>query len=115
MTAPAPRYFEIGPVVTVLHGSNDRLFCPLEQLYDVLGFLTGDVPMAEQIDDYIDTCRPNVADQYPDLAAVTPPKRATPEAEIVTWLVQLGAEHHAPLELTPLPDTRRAATEPEDH
>lgn len=101
------RGFGIGPIVTVVRGSSERMFCSLEQLYDALGFLIGDVPAPDDIDAYIDRCRDHVADQIPELRAVELPAEGAPDAEIVGWLVGLAEQHHAPIELTAIPGAPR--------
>ncbi|WP_349318882.1 hypothetical protein [Mycolicibacterium canariasense] len=122
MTAPLTRQFEIGAVVTVLHGDENQIFCPLQQVYDILGFMTGDVPTSEpndidgvdSIGEAIERCRPHLAALFPELAAEPEPvwpdvSDPSIESEVVTWLVQLGVKYHAPLTVTQLPGVTRAA------
>lgn len=128
MTTPLTKQFEIGPVVTVLHGDPDQIFCTLQQLNEILGFMTGDVPTSEPTDiDGVDSigeamakCAPHLAGLFPELAAEPEPvwpdsSDPSIESEIVTWLVELGVKHHAPFTVAQLPDIARAATvaEPE--
>lgn len=130
MTAPMTKQFEIGPVVTVLHGDPDKIFCSLRDLYDILGFMSGGIPShtrndidgADSIGEAITKCAAHLAELFPELAAeqlpadfYDPTDPAT-EAEIITWLVGLGVKHHAPFTVTQLPDVNRSAvlpTEPE--
>ncbi|MCV7255646.1 hypothetical protein H7J86_26125 [Mycobacterium hackensackense] len=119
------KQFEIGPIVTVLHGDENQIFCPLQQLNDILGFMTGDVPTAEpndidgvdSIGEAITRCRPHLAALFPELAAEPEPvwpdvTDPSIEAEVVTWLVQLGAKYHTPLTVPQLPEITRAAALP---
>lgn len=125
MTTPLTKQFEIGPVVTVLYGDPDKIFCTLRDLYDILGFITGDIPShsrntvdgADSIDEAMTKAAKHLAELFPDLAAEDVPNFFDPtdpttEAEIVGWLVELGVKHHAPFTVTQLPDVTRAAHPP---
>lgn len=127
MTTPLSKQFEIGPVVTVLHGDPDQIFCTLQQLNEILGFMTGDVPTfapneidgVDSIGEAIAKCAPHLAELFPDLAAEPEPvwsDTSDPriEGEIIAWLVELGVKHHAPFTVTQLPDVQRAASGAED-
>ena len=97
------RRFAIGPVVTVLHGSDTRPFCTLEQLYDILGYLHSDVPGSGEIDTYIEAARPYLAGEHPGLAAEPVPPVDASEKAVFDWLIGLGDKYGTPLPVTPLP------------
>lgn len=106
--------FPIAAVVTVLHGSNDRPFCTLGNLYRILGFLLKDrsvdpddpdargIPRADLIDEAIAVCRPEILRQHPQLAD-SKATRAGTDTGILTWLADQEQKFGATLTLTPLP------------
>lgn len=101
-----PLNFPLGVVVTLLHGSNERLFCTLPALFDALGWMLADHPAADQIDEYIERVRPAVQKQHPTLAGIKP-TRATTDTGILRWLADLEAKHGTEFGLTPI-EGRRA-------
>ncbi len=123
MTTPLTKQFEIGPVVTVLKGDPDKIYCTLQQFYEILGFMTGTVPShrrneidgVDSIGEAVTKCAAHLAELFPELAAeqlpdgFDDPADPATEAEIVAWLVELGVKHHAPFTVTALPDVTRAA------
>ncbi|AMT73985.1 hypothetical protein ABG82_19365 [Mycobacteroides immunogenum] len=109
MTNAEPREFPIGVVVTLALGNPDRIFCLLSQVYDVLGYMLGYVPLVSEMAPAFDACRTVVREQYPGLAAAVDPGR-TPafetlavDTEILQWLSNLAREHGEMFPLTPLP------------
>lgn len=109
MTNAEPREFPIGVVVTLALGNPDRTFCLLSQVYDVLGYMLGYVPLVSEMAPAFDACRTVVREQYPGLAAAVDPGR-TPafgtlavDTEILQWLSNLAREHGEMFALTPLP------------
>ena len=65
------REFHIGVILSVLTG---RLLSPtmppIAGVYDILNFMTGDNLFTNQLPRAADECRPSLAKQHPDLAAV---------------------------------------------
>lgn len=100
-----PRDFPIGVVVTLTVGTADRIFCTLAELYDALGYMLADLPMSDQIDEFLDRARPSVAQQHPALADVKPPRRGSSDTTILKWLADLEAQHGTQLSLTPVKAT----------
>lgn len=106
--------FPLAAVLTVLHGSNDRPFCTLGNLYRILGFLLKDrsvdpddpdargIPRAELIDTAIAACRPEILRQHPQLAESTK-TRATTDTGILTWIADQENQFGATVFLAPLP------------
>lgn len=94
--------FPIGAALTVAVGSGAKLVCTLEQLYNILGYLTGDVPAAADIDTYIEQCRPWVREQLPWTRSVIPPTGG--DAQVLDWLADLTRQHGEFFTLTPLPE-----------
>jgi hypothetical protein len=87
-------------VLTVTTG---RLLCPdIDDLYDVLGYLTGDDLMTHQLGRGAVVCGPYVLDQHPQLVGVEPPQ-APQGSELFTWLRKAVDEHGPVLPLSPLP------------
>lgn len=95
--------FPVGAVLTVLHGSNERPYCTLGNLYRVLGYLTGDVPGADSINSAIGTVRPWVRQQHPALANLQPPEDGADDATVLAWLAAVEADHGATITLDPAP------------
>ncbi len=106
MTAPASegRLFDLGQVLTLACSDTDaqQLFCSYAELLDVLGYMLADVPMADDIPDAIERCRPVVLEQHPDLAGTAPPLPLASDTEVLTWLADQAAEHGTKLALRPL-------------
>lgn len=96
------RVFPIGAVLTLAVGSHDRLYCPLSDLYDVLGHLLATVPAADDLAAAVDYCRAPVLLQHPELATVTAPPDTASDTELLGWLADTEAVHGATLELTSL-------------
>jgi hypothetical protein len=61
------RRFSLGAVLSVISG---RLLCELDELYQVLNFLTGQSIYTHQIPRAFRVCAPYVATQHPDLAVL---------------------------------------------
>lgn len=79
--------FPIGAALTVAYGSNERMFCTLGNLYRILGYLTGEVPLANAINSTIASCRDHVATQLPtELRVVDPPPGSDDETAVIAWL-----------------------------
>jgi hypothetical protein len=106
--------FPLPAVLTVLHGSNDRPFCTLGNLYRILGHLlkyvsvdpddpqAHGIPRTVHIDGGIALCRPEILRQHPELADV-PKTRATTDTGILTWIADQEAKYGPTVTLTPLP------------
>jgi hypothetical protein len=79
-----PDEYPIGAALTVAYGSNERPFCPLADLYRILGNLAGHVPAPADINDYIDNYRPTVLAALPDeLKTIDPPPAGDGETAAV--------------------------------
>lgn len=104
---PASRSFSIGQVLTLAcaHTDMQQSFCSYGDLLDVLGFMLGDVPAADDIPDAIDRCRPAVQAAYPELAAEDPPAPGASDTAVLAWLSQQERQHGAELTLTPLEES----------
>lgn len=67
-TAPEKsKTFTLGQVLTALSGT---LLCPVDELYAVLNYLTGESLYTHQLPRAFRVCAPFVATQHPDLAAL---------------------------------------------
>jgi hypothetical protein len=61
------RGFPLGEVLSIVTG---KLLCDVGGLYRVLDFLTGEALMTHQLPRAARVCRPFLAQQHPDLAAI---------------------------------------------
>jgi hypothetical protein len=59
--------FTLGEVLTALTGV---MLCPIDDVYKVLNFLTGESLYTHQLPRAFRVCQPFVAQQHPDLAAL---------------------------------------------
>jgi hypothetical protein len=97
-TTPTTESFSLGAVLSVTTG---RLLCPIDGVYRILNFMTGDSIYTHQIPRVMDECKPHLLRQFPALAQV--------DASIVTpdnwqdWLHQQEAVHGDQLTVAPLP------------
>lgn len=101
MTIPrsaAAQVFTLGEVLTALTG---RLLCPIDGLYRVLNFLTGDELYTHQLPRAFRTCRPYVAQQHPDLAALD--YSGVNAATWRAWLLAQEQQFGDTRPLTPIP------------
>lgn len=90
--------FSLGAVLTVTTGV---LLCPIDGVYRILNFMTGDSIYTHQIGRVSEECKPHLLRQFPALAEV--------DASSVTsenwqaWLHQQEAVHGDALAVEPLP------------
>jgi hypothetical protein len=114
---PDERTFSIGQVLTLAVADADanQQFCSLGELYEVTGYMLGDVPMAANLAHAITTrCRPAVLAQYPDLAAAGPPPPAAPDVRVLAWLAEAEARYGPRLVLRPAVPTEPVEEEAPD-
>lgn len=102
--SPASRSFSIGQVLTLAcaHTDMQQSFCSYGDLLDVLGFMLGDVPAADDIPDAIDRCRPAVQLAHPALVAEIPPPLNASDTAVLSWISHQERQHGSELTLTPL-------------
>lgn len=95
------RSFHIGDILSVL---TDRLVSPdhIGGVYNVLNWMTGDDLMTHQLPRAQDECRPFLAVQHPDLAAVVVPDDLAGEGPVHAWLATVVEQHGATREVQPL-------------
>lgn len=96
------RTFTAGQVMTVLAGGADRVFCSYGELLDVVGWLRQDVPASGSWGAAIAECRAHVEAVYPGLAELEAPPAGASDAEVLSWLAAIEAEHGAAFELAPI-------------
>uniref|UniRef100_A0AAU8GQU0 Minor tail protein n=1 Tax=Mycobacterium phage JustASigh TaxID=3158894 RepID=A0AAU8GQU0_9CAUD len=103
-TPASPRSFTIGQVLTLACARTDeqQSFCSYGDLLDVLGYMLGDVPAADDIPDAIEQCRPAVRQAYPELAAEIPPPLNAPDTAVLSWLSHQERQYGGELTLAPL-------------
>lgn len=102
---PDVRRFPLGAVPTVTTGG--ILLAPMAELYDLLGFMTGVVPMTHQLARVIAECAPALLDQHPTLRDVVPPAKFDGPAHAELWLAIEAERHGARLLVAPF--------DPDDH
>lgn len=86
-------------IVSVISG---KALGKIDELYQILDFMTGDAVFTHQIPRAMKTCRPDLQKRFPDLAAAVDPEKITKEtaAAISAKIVeQFGME----LDVAPLP------------
>jgi hypothetical protein len=94
--------FPIGAVLTIACGSATQIFCTYKECIRVLGFMAHQVPHPDDTQAYIDTARPAVLAQHPELADVKPPTPGAPDTVILAWLKQQEEALGATFTLEPL-------------
>ncbi|WP_431231488.1 hypothetical protein ACQ856_18170 [Mycolicibacterium psychrotolerans] len=109
VNAYPPNEFPVGAALTITYGSNERPFCTLGNLYRILGWLTGEIPDADEINTEIERCRTHVTAQLPDVLRLVDPPPAPGDdgdntADMV-WLIGITRTYGRTITLTALPDT----------
>lgn len=94
------RMFPLGSVLSVTTGR--FLADDLDQVYDILNFLTGDSLITHQLPRAIRTAQPYVLIQYPGLRGVEPPQDAS-SGEVFLWLAETKKRFGVALPVAPLP------------
>jgi hypothetical protein len=108
MTGPRPdapaRTFTAGQVLTLAcsNAQAQQLFCSYGDLLEVLGYMLGDIPLAEEIPDAVERCRPAVLAEHPALANVGPPAVLAADTAVLTWLTHQETEHGTEFVLHPV-------------
>lgn len=72
------------------------LFCPIERVYEILNFLTGDNLFTHQLPRAFRACEPHLNKQYPWLAEIN---RDLPTPERFELVRKLASAHPGPHEL----------------
>ena len=90
-------YFELGQILSVTTG---RLLCEIDDLYDILNFMTGDNLMTHQLPRAMKECSPSILAQLPQLSDVTG-EEITPE-NARDWLFYKTIEFGDKFELEPV-------------
>lgn len=99
-----PEVHPIGAVLTIIFGGTEHMYCTLGQLYRALGWLTGDVPLGDAIDDAIAAVRGHVRDEHRILAVMAPPPDNADDTEKLLWLASATIDYGPTVILTPHPD-----------
>jgi len=101
MTAPAPRMFGLGAILTV---TTDRMLAhDIGDIYELLNFMTGDNLFTHQLPRAAGECKPALLEQHPLLADIAVPDLPDPDA-YMAYLAGLEGTYGAELAVTPLPD-----------
>lgn len=109
--------FPLGAALTIAYGSNERPLCTLGNLYRIVGYLTGDIPIVDgdpdaepplpSLNDEIARCAEHVTGQLPDeLRTLDPPPPADAGAAADhAWLAGVMNKYGATIPLVALPGT----------
>lgn len=84
--------FDLGTVLTVTTGI---FLCGMDNLYEILNFMTGDSLMTHQLPRASDDCKPSLLEQFPELSNITVPELENKEEclEYLDWMARdLGNE-----------------------
>ena len=90
------------PIAVVLTVATDLLLCHMDDLYEVLNYLTDDNIYTHQIPRALRVCGPAVLAQHPDLAAITVPDTLDGAEAVNEWLDGITAGYGTERELTPV-------------
>jgi hypothetical protein len=90
--------FSLGAVLSITTGV---LLCPIDGVYRILNFMTGDSIYTHQIPRVSQECRPHLLRQFPALAEVD--KSGVTPDNWQAWLQALEATHGSLLAVEPLP------------
>ncbi|MFJ4653897.1 hypothetical protein ACIP5Y_21750 [Nocardia sp. NPDC088792] len=107
----ATKSFHIGDILSVLSG---RLVSPrhMDGLYDLLGWMTGDKPMTNQLPRFADECADSLRRQFPDLAALDVPAGLNSEAAVLFWLGEQEPKYGVRRNVEPLPPSDHTSIDP---
>lgn len=99
--------FPIGAALTIVYGGPDRYFATLGNVYRVLGYLTGEVPLADDIPDAMQRCRYHVENQLPtDMRIIDPPPIDTGDnIADIAWIGGIVNKYGPYIRLVALPGT----------
>lgn len=103
--------FGIGPILTITDGT---LMCDIGEVYDILGWLTGESLMTHQLSRASRECEGFLRERFPDLAVIEAPDWSlTPgwetldneskQARITEWLDDVGTRVGRTREVPRLP------------
>lgn len=88
LTALGPPHSDLGP------------WCELRDLYELIGWLVGDIPAVEQLAGHTSAARESLLNQHPDLVhAVGAPPAGAPDATVLAWLAEQEARFGAAVDV----------------
>lgn len=88
--------FKLGQVLTVTSGI---LLCSVDELYEVLNYLTNDNLYTHQLPRAADVAKPRLLDQYPQLDIPIPNMSSEEQVEkFLSALIDVGFKEEYPLE-----------------
>lgn len=93
MSGMETKAFHIGDILSVISGRLVSLD-HVDGIYSLLGWMVNESLMTHQLPRVSDECEPFLRERFPDLAAIDVASATiASEAELVTWLASLEAEH----------------------
>ena len=98
MTGNGKRAFTLGAVLSVMTG---KRLCEMDQIYEILNYLTGTSLYDVQLPRAAKACRPYVIQQVPALAGVDA-SEVNPE-NVRAWLADAEAQYGDLILLEPIP------------
>lgn len=101
------RQFPLGAALTVALGalgpphSDYGPFCELRDLYELIGWLVGDIPSVEQLEGHTTQAQTALLAQHPNLGAVADvPPSGAPDSEVLSWLAAQETTLGAAVDIT---------------
>lgn len=94
--------FDLGTVLTVTTG---RLLTDIDNLYDILGFMTGESLFTHQLPRASVACKGPLLEKFPELAEITVPEKSDTfdtAKKIMAWLDTQKAIYGNAFEVEPL-------------
>lgn len=83
------------------------------QMYDLLGYMTGEQPFTHQLPRFAEECKPHLANQFPELDALTSEiVRRCDAGEVHELCDELEAEFGAEQEVQPIPSGEHVSRNP---
>jgi hypothetical protein len=101
------RMFSLGTILSVTTG---KLLCPMDNLYEILNFLTGEQLYTHQLPRAGDAGKPYILQQYPQLVKINAEEVTGDnwKAYLSIWCFEFGTE----LELKPIPKEEQVSKNP---
>lgn len=95
---PIKKEFDLGTVLTVTTGI---FLCEMDNLYEILNFMTGDSLMTHQLPRASDDCKPSLLEQFPELSNIVVPELENKE-ECLEYLNLIAGDFGNKFKVEPL-------------
>lgn len=106
----AAKKFHLGDVLSI---TTSRLVSPrhIDGVYDIFGFMTGELLFTHQLSRASDVCKPALLEQHPQLENVNASTKVN-EKNYKQWLAEQVAKYGEKLSVSPLVDGKYEAKNP---